>query len=222
VVKPTAREARARPGTATGEKGQQRVREILQAARRILVESGYAALTTRKVAQEVGIRQSNLQYYFPTKADLVQALFEDAVRESTEGLQRRLAGKRSPRQLMIGSVDQFLQAHHSIEHQTFLRELWAMAAHDPSVAAVMRGFYQHWVDLVTRNVLAINPALGRRRAQRRALLIVAMIDGLSLFHGAADLDHPALTGIEREVREVVLQLIDADEPTTPASPDQAE
>jgi AcrR family transcriptional regulator len=201
--------AGARPGTAVGEKGQARARDILRAARKILVESGYAALTTRRVAEAAGIRQSNVQYYFPTKTDLVRALFQETTRASTRDLDNRLTGSsRSPKQILVGSLDQFLQAHKSPEYVAFLRELWAMAAHDPAVADVMRGFYQHWVDVVTEKVQQINPDLGLRRSQRRALLIVAMMDGLSLFHGASDLDHPAVAGIEREVREVVLSMLD--------------
>jgi AcrR family transcriptional regulator len=201
--------AGARPGTAVGEKGQARAREILRAARGILVESGYAALTTRRVAEAAGVRQSNVQYYYPTKTDLVRALFEETTRASIRDLDHRLAGaSRSPKQVLIGSIDQFLQAHESPDYVAFLRELWAMAAHDPAVADVMRGFYQHWVDVVAERVRQINPDLGLRRSQRRALLIVAMMDGLSLFQGASDLDHPAVAGIEREVREVVLSMLD--------------
>lgn len=200
-----------RPGTAVGDKGRARAREILRAARRILVEDGYAALTTRRVADAVGIRQSNVQYYFPAKVDLVRALFEDATREATADLRHRLEGRtRSPKAVLIGSVDQFLASHDRPEEQAFLRELWAMAVHDPAVADVMRGFYRRWVDMTTTSVLAINPGLDPRKAQRRALLIVALIDGLSLFHGASPLDHPAEVGIEREAREVVLELIRAD------------
>jgi AcrR family transcriptional regulator len=201
--------AGTRPGTAVGEKGQARAREILRAARKILVESGYAALTTRRVAEAAGVRQSNVQYYYPTKTDLVRALFQDMTRSSARELDNRLTGaSRSPKQVLVGSIDQFLQAHQSPDHVAFLRELWAMAAHDPAVADVMRGFYQHWVDVVTEKVQQINPDLGLRKAQRRALLIVAMMDGLSLFQGASDLDHPAVSGIEREVREVVLSMLD--------------
>src|SRR5689334_13484450 len=56
---------RARAGTAVQTRGQRRVAEILLAARAVMVEDGYAALTTRKVAERVGVRQSNVQYYFP-------------------------------------------------------------------------------------------------------------------------------------------------------------
>lgn len=59
---------------------------------------------------------------------------------------------------------------------------------------------------MTRSLLALNPKLGQRKAQRRALVVLSLIDGLSLFHGAVGLQHPAVDGIEKEVREIVLQL----------------
>jgi hypothetical protein len=52
----------------------------------------------------------------------------------------------------------------------------------------------------------INPELDRGRAQRRALLIVSLVDGLSLFRGATELDHPAVRGIEAELRDLVRAL----------------
>jgi hypothetical protein len=88
----------------------------------------------------------------------------------------------------------------------FLRELWALSAHDLDVSRVMQGLYQRWVDLTTRNLMQMNPELGRPRAQRRALLIISLVDGLSLFHGATGLDHPAVSGIERELKDLVLAL----------------
>lgn len=208
-AKPAAR--RSRPGTAVQPKGQQRAEEILRAARGVLIAEGYPALTTRKVAQRVGIRQSNVQYYFPTKVDLVRALFEAAMAESSQALARRMAeGRMSPRQRLIWSLDHFLRAHKSPEEQTFQRELWALAAHDADVAVVMSTFYKRWIDLAAANLLEVNPALGVRRAQRCALLVVSLVDGLSLFRGANGLDHPAVRGIEQDVRALVLALAGGD------------
>jgi AcrR family transcriptional regulator len=199
--------ARSRPGTAVQSRGRHRADEILRAARAVLVEEGYAAMTTRKIAERVRIRQSNVQYYFPTKADLVRALFQAAVAQDSGARARRMRrATTTPRQRLIGSLDQFLRSHHSLEQQRFLRDLWALSAHDPDVAEVMNTFYREWIDLVARTLLAINPKLGRGRARRRALLIISVVDGLSLFHGAVGVDHPALAGIEGEARRLVLGL----------------
>src|SRR5919205_3165991 len=51
------------------------VRErILQAALDLLSQSGAHELTQPRVAKAAGVRQSHLTYYFPTRADLLQAL----------------------------------------------------------------------------------------------------------------------------------------------------
>lgn len=207
--KPAAKTAvkRSRPGTAVQPKGQHRAEEILLAARAVLVEEGYPALTTRKVAQRVGIRQSNVQYYFPAKADLVRALFETAIASNLQALTRKMeSGRMTPKRRLVWTLDRFLASHADIEEQVFLRELWALSAHDPDVADVMNRFYERWVDAATESILKVNPEMDLRKAQRRALIIISMVDGLSLFHGAAGINHPAVRGIEKEVREVVLAL----------------
>ncbi len=47
---------------------------ILEAARRLFNEKGYAATTVVEIAASVGISQGNLTYHFPTKRDLVTEL----------------------------------------------------------------------------------------------------------------------------------------------------
>jgi AcrR family transcriptional regulator len=198
---------RARAGTAVQVKGQHRVEEILRAARAVMVEDGYAALTTRKVAERVGVRQSNVQYYFPAKVDLVRALFEDSVARTGRAVAERLApGRVSAEDRLLIGVEEFLDEKRTLEEQRFQCELWAMAAHDAEVAGVMNQFYGRWVDLTARSLLLINPALDRGRAQRNALLIVSLVDGLSLIRGASGFDHPSARGIEQDVLALVRTL----------------
>jgi AcrR family transcriptional regulator len=53
--------------------------QILEAAVDLLSESGSPGLTQPKVCQRVGITQSHLTYYFPTRSDLVTAVAETVV-----------------------------------------------------------------------------------------------------------------------------------------------
>ena len=52
-------------------------REVLDAAWVLMEEQGVAAVSAREVARAVGLRQQSLTYYFPTKQDLLDALFAD-------------------------------------------------------------------------------------------------------------------------------------------------
>lgn len=56
-------------------------REILDAAWEEMARTGVAALSVREVARSVGIRQQSLTYYFPTKQELLDALFADGFSE---------------------------------------------------------------------------------------------------------------------------------------------
>ena len=53
------------------------VREILDAAWELMAREGVAEVSVREVARSVGLRQQSLTYYFPTKHELLDALFAD-------------------------------------------------------------------------------------------------------------------------------------------------
>lgn len=58
--------------------------EILDAAAELFTEHGYAATSTRRIAEAVGIRQASLYYHFPAKGDILAALLTRTVRPSVE------------------------------------------------------------------------------------------------------------------------------------------
>ena len=76
---------------------------ILEAALGLLAESGAHELTQPRVARAAGVRQSHLTYYFPTRADLMQAV----ARHSIERLAGQLAHARShsPSQVARGIAE---------------------------------------------------------------------------------------------------------------------
>lgn len=58
--------------------------EILQAAAKLFVSRGFAATSTRDIAEKVGIRQASLYYHFEGKAGILAELLELSVRPSLE------------------------------------------------------------------------------------------------------------------------------------------
>jgi AcrR family transcriptional regulator len=58
--------------------------EILDAAAALFVEHGFAATTTRAIAERIGIRQASLYYHFAGKDDILVELLERTVRPSVE------------------------------------------------------------------------------------------------------------------------------------------
>jgi AcrR family transcriptional regulator len=65
-------EDRRRPGDTARE-------EVLDAAGELFTTRGYAATSTRRIAEAVGIRQASLYHYFRTKDDILEVLLSGTV-----------------------------------------------------------------------------------------------------------------------------------------------
>jgi len=61
--------------------GHERLGEILAAARELFLEHGFENVSTRKIAERVGISQTALFAYYKTKDDILSRLIRDAFEE---------------------------------------------------------------------------------------------------------------------------------------------
>lgn len=67
---------------------------MMGAAEMILKEEGYGALTSRRIADHLGVKQRLLYYYFRTMDDLVQESFKRLSERELERLNSALASDR--------------------------------------------------------------------------------------------------------------------------------
>jgi AcrR family transcriptional regulator len=172
--------ARHRSGTAVGAKGRRRVDEILDAATRILAERGYASLSLRAVAEGAGVALGHAQYYFPAKRDVVRGLLERYLARSVERLRERAGGAGAPEKRLRDAVHLLLADQLADPDCALFREIWALASRDAEVARALRAFYDEYRDRMRALLLAVSPGLGAARAARRAELLVALLEGLSV------------------------------------------
>ncbi len=197
---------RHRPGTAVLPKGRARAEGILDAATALLIEEGHARLSTRKVAAHAGIRPGHLQYYYPTKQDLVRGLLERYLERAILAYERASATAPDAAGRVDLFLDTVLRDQTEGERARFFWELWALAARDATVADAMQSFYRtSWRQLVG-TLLATTPALGRPRAERRAALLIALLEGLTLFRSRDASRALPLPFLERELRELARKL----------------
>jgi AcrR family transcriptional regulator len=87
---------RPRASGAAASKREARL-AVLDAAGELFTGAGYAATTTRAIAERAGLRQASLYYHFPSKEDILAALLEETVRPSLE-----VAGGLSADQAPVG------------------------------------------------------------------------------------------------------------------------
>lgn len=187
------------PKKGSYNKGQERVLQILQAARDILIESGYHSLTMRKIAAAVGITLGNLQYYYPSKQDLLTDLLDHVIDSYMVELDmvRHKAGDY-PEDQLAAVVRYFIDDDGTRESTSFFPELWALSNHDAHAAERMFELYRKarldFNDLISQ----INPKLSPKSREQIALFISASIEGLVPFVGYGkpfNSDIPAIKNI---------------------------
>ena len=77
---------------------------IVAAALDVIQEEGLSGFTQPRVARRAGLRQSHLTYYFPTRADLLLAVAEEAVHRRIEAL-RVAVSAEDPAAKVAGLVE---------------------------------------------------------------------------------------------------------------------
>lgn len=104
---------------------------ILDTTERLMVDEGYAAVTTRRVAQELGINGATVHYYYPTTDDLFIALHKRMTERQLSGFEHVLAAEDPLRafwQFQSGWVQSALGV-----------EFLALANHRKSIRGVLAG-----------------------------------------------------------------------------------
>lgn len=102
---------------------------ILDAAQKVMLEEGYGAASTRRVAARAGLKPSLVHYYFPTTEDLLLALFRKGADDSDAMLHAALAAPDPLRALW--------QVYTDTSRMAIALEFMALAYHRPVIRAQM-------------------------------------------------------------------------------------
>src|SRR2546429_8559963 len=78
---------------------------IIHAAAGSLLENGYSGTSVRSIASKAGVAIGNLQYWFPTKSELLVEAWRDLTPKSVEGLRRALNQLTDPLEGLEGGVE---------------------------------------------------------------------------------------------------------------------
>ena len=167
----------------TTDKGLGRAHEILQAARTVLAAEGYAGLSMRRVAGEVGISLSNVQHYYQSKDALLEAVLlytMDVFQAKIDAISAAMQAE-SPIDRFLSTVDMFLdEITDPVTHAIFF-EIWALASRNAFASKLMDKMMARERKTIFNLIRGLAPGLGDEDTMQRAILIVAQVEGLMLF-----------------------------------------
>lgn len=160
--------------TSFSDRGRARRDAVLAAARELLVEDGFDQFVLRRVAARTGMTLGNLQYYFPSRDDLLEALIRSefehdlaAVRRATTTDGLKTAARALVRNWTTGAGSIFgtmsLLAYHQERFARLNREIYA-------------AFYGELEVLVRR----VSEGVPDAEIRLRARLITSLLDGVAM------------------------------------------
>src|SRR5262245_43391111 len=120
---------RATPGRPPSDRGASTRDALLDAAESVMLDAGYAAVTSRRVAAMAGIDAALVYYYFGTMDDLCIALFRRYAERSAERLHAALSSPQPLWALWDALRDQ--------SNTALMTEFIALANHRKAVKTVM-------------------------------------------------------------------------------------
>ncbi|MES2318612.1 MAG: TetR/AcrR family transcriptional regulator [Pseudomonadota bacterium] len=196
-----------KPSTTT-EKGLGRALDILHAARSLLAADGYAGLSMRRVAAEVGISLSNVQHYYQSKDALLEALLLYTMELFQTKMDSISAAMTSASRIdrFLSTCDMFLEElTDPVTHAIFF-ELWALASRNEFASRLMDKMLARERKAIFKLISGLNPQIGDAEYMQRAVLMVAQIEGLMLFRLNKSERREEFMAVRASVRKVLTTL----------------
>ncbi len=144
----------------TAERVKESKRQLLDAAQKVLLEEGYAGLSTRRVAEAANTQMSQIQYHFGSKEGMILALFEYL---NAQLIDRQTKTFDNP-DLKVSekwelSCD-YLDDDIASGYVRVLMELTAAGWSKPAIGEAVRAAYAQWRDLILKLVRQIEEETG--------------------------------------------------------------
>jgi AcrR family transcriptional regulator len=155
--------------------------KLLEATVESILEVGYAATTTRRVAEVAGVSQGAQTHHFPYRVDLVSAAVEHLAERRIAALRQHAAGLSAAPRERIGVLLDLIWADYSSPLFTVFVKVWVVAADDPELYARLVPVEHRLVQVIGELSRELVGDLARRPKARRLLLtVLSSMRGLAL------------------------------------------
>jgi AcrR family transcriptional regulator len=197
---PNVRATPALSGDLRVAQGQSTRALLLAAATDLLREEGYAATSTRAVAERAGARLSLVHYHFGSKRSLLLAVLEDLNERLLNRQQAMFSDGRSFAEQWHSACD-YLREDIDSGYVRILWELWAAGLADPELAERWRAIQRRWRDLIEARLERLQTERGAElpmRPRALAALIGNLFEGaeVEILAGVTEDETPHLEALE--------------------------
>jgi AcrR family transcriptional regulator len=194
---------------ATGRRaGNDTAARIVLAARELLMTEGYAQFSMRNVAARAGLHLANVQYYYKTREDLVEALLDDTGERYRNSYEELRAKAPTDCEARFKAVVEFnLKDIATSETRRYFIQLWALLTEiDGRAGHLMNDLYAIDIQQLSDCIADLVPDTDAAEVRRRASVLAAMIEGMVVVRGAHSRNPAELKKLMARARGMAMQI----------------
>ena len=197
-----------RQRTAEYANGKARIVQILEAAYDIMLAEGFEAITMREIARRCEIRVGAVNYYYKSRTDLMQDLFEACLNPYFELYDNLVEDERySVEERLERLIRAVLKDIQTEQTTKIFPELWSIANRDPWVSDLVDRIYVRQRCSYERLIGQLNPGLGDVERKALTLWVSASIEGQTMFVGFQRPQADLLPAIETLAVHSIITLV---------------
>lgn len=205
-----ASKAAAQPG-ASASKGVRTAARILEAAASLFAEQGYAAVSMRQIAAEVGMGQGALYNHFASKQAILMAIQTRHMQGLLDAWRAADPGRDCPLTRFKAFVHFHIGYHRHRAREVFLSYMELRSLEPENLAPIVAARAQY--EAVLRQTLADGQAAGQLQAGDAALTakaLIAMLSGLTNWYQEGG--RLAFEKVQDHYSHLALRLVGAESP----------
>ena len=173
---------------------------ILDAAERLLVDVGYAGITTRRLAERAGVNQALVHYYFGSMEEVLLQAVERFTSRLAER-QRSMYVSDAPFIEKWRAAMRYLEEDSESGYQKIMFELYALGWNDEAIGNRMKQVHEQWMNVLLPSFEAGLAELGVDTEQYPVEAVVSLV---ATFNEGIILER--LSGIDSGHRELLTMI----------------
>ncbi|MFB9892375.1 TetR/AcrR family transcriptional regulator [Planobispora takensis] len=164
------------------DQADQRRAELLEAARKVVLERGLASTRVADIAKATNVSGGLIHYHFATKDDLITEMLRSTSEAEIQRLREIADGPESAVERLDHILRVCIPASRDDQGWILWLDAWAVGMREEHVRTILLQFEGAWID-VLRDVIAHGVALGEfvcDDPQGAAERLDGMLDGLAI------------------------------------------
>lgn len=201
-----------RRGTATRQPGKETAARLVEAAYELLESQNLEHFSMRSVAQRADVSLANLQYYFPTRSDLAKALyFYIEARYQTAYDKCTSTAPASPIERLKAVLRFNMQDITKRPTRRFFIQFWALLGSMDNFSGKCLGeLYAINIKQLSEHIQPLRPDVSPEEVARRATLIAAITEGLTVVMGSVKKDDPESENLLESAFKLMINIATGD------------